>query len=391
MNRRNFVKSLGMAGGAMALNGGMSQAALAQESSLNFKTKHVIWIINGNGSRKSEWYERKELSPNYQRLVDKGFVYEEDHNETTSDHGHSWTELLTGNRLQNGIPLYPTPPHYVRKAHGDKATNYWYVNGVSYYRQWRYNQKYWTAHPDFGEDTRPVSLTATQLYWPDMKRTPAQVAAEEFPDMDVNAAERKQLEEFVEMSYAKRYWEFNLKNQPIPRDPFIGDALGLAVIPDVLQTFKPKMILYQQVGHDTGHGNGGYLRQQTGYFEYEKVHKTTDEQLGKIIDFIENDPYFSQNTAIVVRPEFGRDDEVNMYGSVNHSTGYYQCHRSASIFWGPDFKHGKSQLLVDRKDMVPTMTSLFNVKAPNAIGQMRSHMFADHVGAVPEYKPWVVG
>ena len=84
-----------------------------------------------------------------------------------------------------------------------------------------------------------------------------------------------------------------------------------------------------------------------GYFEYEKVHRTTDEQLVKLIDFIEYDPYFSKNTTVVIRPEFGRDDEVNMYGAVNHSTGYYQCHRSASIFWGPDFKKGISKLLVD--------------------------------------------
>ena len=35
---------------------------------------------------------------------------------------------------------------------------------------------------------------------------------------------------------------------------------------------------------------------------------------------------------------------------------HYQCHRSASIFWGPDFKHGTSKLLVDRKNVVPTLT-----------------------------------
>ena len=93
----------------------------------------------------------------------------------------------------------------------------------------------------------------------------------------------------------------------------------------------------------------------------------------------------------MIRPEFGRDDEVNMYGAVNHSTGYYQCHRSASIFWGPDFKHGTSKLLVDRKDMVPTLTGMFGVKAPYAIGQMRTHMMAEHVGEMPEYKPWVTG
>jgi hypothetical protein len=366
-----------------------SEAAPAlPQGSYNFQAKHVIWIINGNGSRKKEYYESPALSPNYTRLAKEGFVYTESHNETVSNHGHSWTELLTGNRHQSAIPLYPTPAHYVRKAYGDAATNYFFVNGVSYYRQWRYNEKYFTTHPEYGEATRPVSLTATHIYWPGMKRTPSQVVAEEFPDMGLTAAEKKRLEEFIEASYARRYWEFNLKANPIPRDPFVGDALGLAVIPDVMQAFKPRLLIYQQVGHDTGHGAGGYLRQQTGYFEYEKVCKTTDEQLGRIIDFVKNDPYFSKNTAIVIRPEFGRDDEVNMAGAVNHSEGYYQCHRSAEIWWGPDFKVGVSNKLVNRLDMVPSITKLFNVDTPYSIGQVHPEMFKTSLGKFPDYQPY---
>lgn len=388
MNRREFLSRTGLTAAAIGAGAQPIISSAAPQTSYNFKTKHLIWIINGNGSRKQEWLEKTTLSPNYARLVKEGFVYNEDHNETVSNHGDSWTELLTGNRHQGGTPLYPTPPNYIRKAHGDKATNYWYVNGVSYYRQWRYNTKYYTAHPDFGENTRPVSMTATHIYWPDMKRTPAEVVAQEFPDMGLTAVEKKDMEAFIDATYKQRLWDFNLKFPPIPRDPFVGDALGLAVIPEVLKAFKPKMIIYQQVGHDTGHGNGGYLRQQTGYFEYEKVCKTTDEQLGRIIDFVKNDPYFSQNTAIVVRPEFGRDDEVNMYGEVNHSFGYYQCHRSASIWWGPDFKAGRSDLLVNRNDVVPTLCKMFNVEAPYAIGQVRDHLFREHVGKLPPYQVW---
>lgn len=383
MNRRSFFTNAGLAGGAMALNGLQASAAPA---TYNFKTKHVIWIINGNGSRKKEWYEKADLSPNYARLVKEGFVYEEDNNDTVSKHGDSWTELITGNAYQANTPLFPTLHHYIRKAHNDQATNYWIVNGVSYYRQWRYNNKYYTPHPDYQENTRPTSLTATHIYWPDMKRTPRQIVEEEMPDMGHTPQEKKQLEEFVDATLKARLWEFNLKHQPIPRDPFVGDAVGLALIPHVLKTFKPKVIMYQQVGHDTGHGNGGFLRQQTGYFEYEKVCKTTDEQLGKIIDFVKSDPYFRENTAIVVRPEFGRDDEINMYGEVNHSDGYYQCHRSASIFWGPDFKVGKSKLRVDRKDMCPTLAQIFSAPTPFAEGQVRNHLFKDSVGKLPEYK-----
>jgi len=389
MNRRDFFKNAGLAGGATALNNlSLGASPLIPEQTYPFQTKHVIWIMNGNGSRKKEWYESANLSPNYARLVKEGFVYTESHNETVSNHGHSWTEAITGNRNQSSVPLNPTPLHYIRKAYGDQATNYFFVNGVSYYRQWRYDHKYFTLHKDYGEDTRPVSLTATHIYWPGMTRTPAQVVEQEFPDMGMTPAEKKQMEEFIEATYNARLWDFNLKNAVIPRDPFVGDALGLAVIPHILKTFKPRMIIYQQVGHDTGHGNGGFLRQQTGYFEYEKVCRSTDEQVGRILDFVKNDPYFSKNTAIVVRPEFGRDDEVTMYGEVNHSDGYYQCCRSAEIWWGPDFKAGKSDQLVNRMDFVPSITKLFNVDTPYAYGNVHPEMFKDSLGKFPAYRPW---
>ncbi len=389
MNRRDFFKQAGVAAGStMALKGAPLIGAGPQTSSYNFQTKHVIWIMNGNGSRKKEWYESPNLSPNYARLVKEGFVYEESHNETVSNHGHSWTETITGNRHQNSTPLYPTPLHYIRKAYNDESTKYWFVNGVSYYRQWRYSTKYFTTHPDYGENTRPVSLTATHIYWPDMKRTPSQIVAEEFPDMGLTPAEKKRMEEFVDATYKAKLWDFNLRNAPIPRDPFIGDALGLALIPHILKEFKPRMMIYQQVGHDTGHGNGGYLRQQTGYFEYEKVCKTTDEQVGRIIDFVKNDPYFSRNTAIVIRPEFGRDDEVNLYGEVNHSDGYNQCVRSAEIWWGPDFRVGVDKGLKNRMDFVPSITKLFNVDTPYAFGMVHPEMFKTPVGRFPEYKVW---
>ena len=108
MDRRDFMKSMGAIGtGLMA--GGRLMAAPATPS-LDLKTKHLIWIINGNGSRKKEWYENPQLQPNYARIVKESFVFEEDHNNTVSEHGNSWTELLTGNESQSGIPLFPTPP-----------------------------------------------------------------------------------------------------------------------------------------------------------------------------------------------------------------------------------------------------------------------------------------
>ncbi len=392
MNRRNFLKTLGAATGAGAiLAPGRSMAAQSPAGGLgfNFKTRHLIYLIIGNGSRKKEWYESPEVCPNAARIIKEGFVYFEDHNETVSNHGTSWTELLTGNPMQTGVPIYPTIPHYVRKAYGDEATRYWYLNGVSYYRQWRFNVKYFTAHPEYGEETRPVLLTSRHIFHEGQKKRPDQIVDEQFPDMGLTAAEKKRLAEFIEGILASRSYDPGvLKHPPIPRDPYLSEAQSLTLIPKIMQEFKPRMLLWQQVGHDAGHGNGGFLRQETGYFEYKHVAETTDEQVGQIFDWVKNDPYFSQNTTIVLRPEFGRDDEVNMYGEVHHSEGYYYAHRSASIFWGPDIKAGKSDLLVNRHDISKTLVAMFNVDAAYSIGQIRSRMFREHVGKLPEYRPY---
>ena len=382
MKRRDFLKSLGVAGAA-----GMAPASLAaapQAGSglgLDLKTKHAIVILNGNGARKKEYYENAEMSPNITRMAKEAFVYTEDGNDTTSNHGNSWTSLITGNEYQSGIPQYPTIPHYVRKHVGDAASNYWYLQGVSYYRVWRYNVKYFTSHPEYGIETRPVTLTTGQTFFEDQKLSPAEIVAQQFTDdMGLTALERAKLEQFVGDTLSDRSYIADLVHKPIPRTPFWEEAQALHLIPSILQEFKPKMLIFQQTGHDTGHGAGGLLRDETGWFEYSQVIQSTDEGVGRIIDFVKNDPYFSKNTAIIIRPEFGRDDEVNLYGEIHHSEGYYYCEQTASIWHGPDFKSGVSNKLVNRRSFTPTLAALFNAPAPYVQGPIHKDLWASHVG-----------
>lgn len=392
MDRRNFLGAVAATGIGTALNPRISMAAEAPAASdlgLQLQTKHLIYFITGNGSRKKEWYESPEVCPNAVRISKEGFTYYEDHSETATSHGTSWTELLTGVPVQTGIPIFPTIPHYVRKAYGDEASKYWYLNGVSYYRQWRFNVKYFTSHPSYGEETRPTLMTTRHIFFEGNKKRPEQIVEEQFPDMGLTAPEKKRLAEFIAGALASKDWNpTGLKNPPIPYDPYLSEAQSLEILPKILQEFKPRILLWQQVGHDCGHGAGGYLRQETGWTDYSHVARTTDEQIGRIFDFIKKDPYFSKNTAIVIRPEFGRDDEINMYGEINHTDGYYYSHRSASIFWGPDIKPGKSGLVVNRHDIAKTIPAMLNADAPYSTGQIRSHMFKDHVGKLPEYRPY---
>jgi len=340
LNRRDFIKAGIATGAAFSFE--------PAEPMVDFHTKHLVWIINGNGSRKKDWYENPAMFPNYSRLVHEGFVYEESLNETVANHDLAVVELLTGNAAATPDRMYPTPLHYVRQAYGDSATRYWMINSVSSYGQWCRSANCMLKH-----ESAPVQLVA---------------AGNQLGDTALTAAEKKRTHEFLKDMSADHAWETGLENAPIPRSPFVGDAAGFAAIPHVLKEFKPRLIVFHQVGHDTGHGDPDYFRKQNGYFEYQKVCRTTDEQLGYILDFVKNDPYFSRNTSIVIRPEFGRDDEVNEFGQLNHSCGYDQTCRSAEIWWGPDFKSGVEKRLTNRRDVVPTIARLFNVETPFAEG-----------------------
>src|SRR5262249_50707284 len=181
--------------------------------------------------------------------------------------------------------------------------------------------------------------------------------------------------EFAREVVNRRLGEFALSHAALSRQPFVADGLAYAVIPELMMAFKPKILILHQTGHDAAHGNGGYPRAETGFSEYERVVRTTDEQIGRIFDFVRNDPYFPSRTTILIRPEVGRDDEMTPYGELHHSTGYYQTHHSAEIWWGPDIRVGVDKGLKNRRDVVPTLTRLFNVDARYAHGQVHSSMF----------------
>ena len=141
---------------------------------------------------------------------------------------------------------------------------------------------------------------------------------------------------------------------------WICPSLGL--VPEIMDAHKPPILVCRETAHDAGHDS---------YEKYLRAVKATDAGVGRLFDWIKAHPDFSQNTAIVIRPEFGRDDEVNGQGQLHHSEGFYYTHRVASIFWGPDFKQGVDRkTIIRRLDMTPTLAALFGVKAVHAHGRV---------------------
>src|SRR5436309_12499130 len=72
-------------------------------------------------------------------------------------------------------------------------------------------------------------------------------------------------------------------------------------------TYETRIIVCRGTEHDVG---------QRSYEEYLRVIRAIDLEMGKVFDWVKNHAYFSRNTAIVIRPEFGRDDEINRSGQL---------------------------------------------------------------------------
>lgn len=151
---------------------------------------------------------------------------------------------------------------------------------------------------------------------------------------------------------------------------YIGNGVQLNAvreIPRMVERHRPRIVVCCETAHDVGHES---------YERYLRAVKTTDAAVGAVFDWIKSHSYFSDNTAIVIRPEFGRDDEVNEQGHLHHSYGFYSTHRVASIFWGPDFNRGVDRkTVVSAVDMAPTLTKLFGVDAIHAQGRAVPGLF----------------
>jgi len=122
-------------------------------------------------------------------------------------------------------------------------------------------------------------------------------------------------------------------------------------MPQIMREFRPRVLVLRDMRYDKGHDD---------YEQYLEAIRETDRSVERIAAWLRSDPVFKENTAIVVRPEFGRDDVVNRFGQLHHSPGFYYTHRVASIFWGPDFKRGvEREKVVNRRETPVRIASLF--------------------------------
>lgn len=391
MDRRRFLGAAGAAALELGLEPGTAGRLFAAPPAAerertvpdrSLKTKHLVVVIYGNGCRKKDTVEDPEHTPHLARMAAAGSVCTEDFGETANLHGYMYTELLTGRETVSEHPLYPTWTEIVRKELGGSPNDYWMLQGVSYYRSWVYDRKHWSAHPDGGLQFGANSLTMNKLFHDDERRSPGElVRAHLEPGLGHTRRSLRAVEDWLAEATSRRLdLPASTRTPLVDREVPLGDGQCFEIAKHLLADFRPKLITIQMLALDDAHADAGFWDYDTDYEQYRQHLAATDELLGNLYDFIRADPYLRDTTSILLRPECGRDDEVNVYGQLHHSQGNYYAHNVWTLGVGPDFRPGAQfGEKVMRRDLCPTVAYLLTGRdlAAAATGSVRTQMFRE--------------
>lgn len=382
MNRRRFV-ALGAAAGAGALlpprgSAAVAQGAMSLPASPGFATRHLVVVILGGGARKRDVLSGSSRAPRQRAMAAEGTLFTEDYGETSSLHGYMTSELLTGRDAPAQRPLFPTWSEYVRKKTGAPASDFWMLQGVSFYRGWTWDVKHYSQHPDYGPRYGATSFTADKMLRFDDAASPRELVERHVERrLGHSARERVALEEFL-ADARSRGRDLPATRRPCPgRGVLSGDCQSLWLAGQVLRVFKPRIVTVQVLGLDEAHAELGPGDDETGFDRYIDHVERTDELIGELWSQIRADPYFRATTALVVRPDCGRDGQVDALGQLGHSPGDYDAHHVWTMALGPDFERGRVvRERVQRRDLAPTLAYLMTgEEAEHATGHVRTQMF----------------
>ncbi len=389
-DRRAFLGAAGAAAIGAAAPGALAtpaeREALVPDRSL--RTKHLVVILYGNGCRKKDTVEDPAHAPHMARMMAEGSVFTEDFGETANLHGYMYTEMITGRETVSEHPRYPTWTEMARRELGGSPNDFWMLQGVSYYRSWVYDRKHWSAHPEGGLEFGANSLTMNKVFHEEERRSPADlVGANIEPGLGHTERTLADLEDWIADARARRiHLPASTRTSLVDREVPLGDGQCFEIAKHLLSEFRPKLITIQMLALDDAHADAGFWDYDTDYEQYRRHIAATDELVGNLWAFIRNDPYLAETTSILLRPECGRDDEVNVYGQLHHSQGNYYAHNVWTLGVGPDFRRGAVfPEMVMRRDLCPTVVYLLTGRdlARHATGSVRTQMFREDYGLPP--------
>ena len=421
MNRRKFIKNAGLTATAMIAAPYILPSGRLFAASGSRIANHVVFVLFAGGLRNQETVDKLYVStqngysatgnlmPNmlsggqptnqliYSQwapilgtpLQQQGTLYKELRYETgPTGHYNGHTVAMTGRYTETGLNLNVNPEHptifeYYRKHNspGTTALNAWWLSeGLGPYPSLNFSQ-----HPAYGPAfganyLRPASILELGLgafnqavnYQPDDVARIAKMrnflnsnfdkTASDLPGVYNSDADRELIRKFIMDTIDK----VNNGSLPLPTpggNPALldGDLINVAAAWQVMETFKPELMVINTFNSDVCHQD---------YSQHIQALHAADYGIGWLWNKIQSDPVLANDTIMICMPEHGRNlDPNNIVDSnglfaIDH-TGDANSRRIFSLIVGPSGKIVQNQSIGTQAspvgsavDIVPTIAHI---------------------------------
>jgi len=381
MDRRTFNFGLGTTIAAHAL------ASPAQAS--DYTGPNVILVRFGGGVRRVETIDEAATYAPYLRhvLAKRGVfipdmrIEQIDGNNTS--HAEGTLNLLTGRYmayrdagsklLQDRLePTEPTLFEYLRDTFDIPSHQALLINGED-----RPQEEFFTygVHDHYGIEFRSemLSLHRFKLY------KTAQILAESTDEVALKAAQEQydalmaadpraiQPDQSPEVTafwqrWREHYGDDGFKN---PR----GDRLLTALATRALRELRPRLMMVNYQDPDYVHwGNASH---------YTRAIQVIDDGLQRLVETVESDPFYRDNTIFVISPDCGRDDNPLMGVPFQHHFNSRAAHETWAVVFGSGIEKGRViDRVVDQSAVAPTIAAMMGFRASSAEGDVLSGIFA---------------
>ncbi len=380
VTRRAFNAGLGAAATTLALP---AQAA-------SYRGPNVVLIRFGGGVRRYETIDETGTYAPYTRkvLAKRGVLIPDLRidkiNGGNTSHAEGTLNLLTGRYnayrdagsefLQDRLePTEPTLFEYLRRAYDIPSHEALLINGED-----RPQEEFFTygIHGHYGIDFRSemLSLHRFKLYkfarileeggLPEDEQLAAEKALSELQAKDARSFVPDQsapIQQFWS-NWRDHYGDDGFKN---PR----GDRLLTELTLWAIRDLKPRLMMVNYQDPDYVHwGNASH---------YTRAIAIIDDGIRQIMDALDHDDHYRNNTVVVITPDCGRDENPLMSVPFQHHFNSRAAREVWALVVGAGVTNGRVlDREVDQTAIAATLAEVMGVRAERAEGDVLSGLFA---------------
>ncbi|MBT8456226.1 MAG: hypothetical protein HKO95_14900 [Rhodobacteraceae bacterium] len=380
MDRRTFNLGLGATAAALAL----PTTVKAQP----YQGPNVILVRFGGGVRRTETIgETSTYAPFLRHVLTKRGVFIPDMRIAQLDgvdtsHAEGTLNLLTGRYLayrdagakflQDRLePTEPTLFEYLREAYDIPSHQALLINGEDRPQEefftYGVNEHYGIAYRSEMLSLHRFKLYKTAQIIADGTASDAALAAAQEQYAELMAADPRAItpDQSPEVTAFWQRWRAHYGDDGL-RNPR-GDRLLTALAARALKELRPRLMMVNYQDPDYVHwGNPSH---------YTRAIQVIDDGLQWLVETVEADPFYRDNTVFVISPDCGRDDNPLMGVPFQHHFNSRTAHETWAVLFGPGIEQGRVlDKPVDQSAVAPTIAALMGFRARAAEGDVLSEI-----------------